>query len=95
MKPDEIEMAFIIEFSHARHGAIGADPNRDSRAERIRVAIWREDKVRALFRDSGMTYATAYRKAFNLSVDARKHPRGVDGLVAIPDDETETDEVME
>ena len=72
----EFELACIREFSHSGHHlGVGVSPA--ERRERIRAAILREHKSQWAWRDSGVTYAEAFRYAYH-------EPLGEDGAEKIP-----------
>lgn len=76
MTRDDIELAFIREFQ-----VLGAQLDRTvsflERCERVRVAIYREQRQAQPFHGSGMTYAEAYREWAGSELEKRAKPRPV------------------
>ena len=70
----DIELQFVREFSVAGNN-IGTCLSAEDRRERIRIAIFSANLQDKIFRDSGMTYATAYRQCYGKPLDMRRHPR--------------------
>lgn len=70
----DIELEFIREFSVLGNG-IGSVLGSEDRRERIRVAIYADQLHDKPFRDSGMTYAQAYRKCYGREIDMRRYAR--------------------
>lgn len=70
----DIELEFIREFSVAGN-AIGTCLSSEDKRERIRVAIYAGQLHDQAFRDSGMTYAAAYRKCYGRTLEMRRRPR--------------------
>jgi hypothetical protein len=60
---EDFELACIREFSHSGL-QLGAEVSRDERRERIRAAIFRENKAHLCWRDSELTYAQVYYQAY-------------------------------
>jgi hypothetical protein len=74
---EQIETAFVIEFSTQGTKLASALLSVSDRRERVRIAILREGREKLAFRDTGMTYAEAYRRLYGEAIDKRKFPRDV------------------
>ena len=70
----DIELEFIREFSVAGNN-IGSVLGSEDKRERIRLAIYAGQLHDKAFRDSGMTYAAAYRLCYGRDLDERRRPR--------------------
>ena len=81
----DIELEFVREFAT---GGLHLGPTVSShdRRERIRVAIFAQKLQRAAFRDSGITYAEAYRKCYGQSIELRSVPRAQSPMEEPSDD---------
>ncbi len=66
----EFELACIREFAHSGM-QLGPNVSREERRERIRAAIWRENKQNQRWRDTPITYAAAYELAYHKPLDGR------------------------
>jgi hypothetical protein len=86
---DDIWLAFVREFN--QHGDFTTASTRESKRERIRVAIWRAGKTTSPFFDSGLTYAQAYERYFGQSLEMRKIPRYDAPAHDLEDDEIPSD----
>jgi hypothetical protein len=71
---DDITLAFIREFAGGAENMLGKLTQEQAR-ERVRLSIWRNDRARRPFHDSGLTYIDAYRKAYGISAELRAKPR--------------------
>jgi hypothetical protein len=88
-RDQEIELAFIREFS-VLGNAIGSVLGSEDRRERIRVAIFANHLHDKIFRDTEMTYATAYRKCYGRALEMRRYPRDL-----VPSHREEPDETAD
>jgi hypothetical protein len=86
---EDITLAFIREFAGGAENMLGRLTAEQAR-ERVRLAIWRNDRARRAFHDSGLTYLDAYRKAYGISAELREKPRESPRL--FPDEDLEDDE---
>jgi hypothetical protein len=86
MTPDDIELAFVREFSVSGN-LIGMTVSRNERRERVRQAIYVSDKANERFHDPTMTYSEAFRICYGERLDRRVATR------ALPDpgDDIESD----
>jgi hypothetical protein len=71
---DDIILAFIREFAGGAENMLGKLTQEQAR-ERVRLSIWRNDRARRPFHDSGLSYLDAYRKAYGISAELRDKPR--------------------
>ena len=67
----DFELECVREFSHSG-GQLGGNVSRAERRERIRVAIMRENKQDARWRDTLLTYAAVYQLVYNMPIEARR-----------------------
>ena len=80
----EFEIDCIREFAHSGV-QIGPNVSREERRERIRAAIFREGKQHARWRDTELTYASAYQQAYHQPLRARlDDPQGQPPLSSWP-----------
>lgn len=87
-RDQDIELAFIREFS-VLGNSIGSVLSSEDRRERIRIAIFANNLHDKIFRDTEMTYATAYRKCYGKALEMRRYPRDLIPSHRSEDDETE------
>jgi hypothetical protein len=80
--PDDIEWAFIREFSIGGN-QIGKTATKSERRERVRQAIFVNDRINERFMGGDMTYADAFRMAYGERIDRRAATR------ALPDDDSD------
>lgn len=80
MTPDDIERAFIIEFS-VFGNQIGKSKSKAERRERVRQAIYINDRMNDKFQETEMSYCDAFRLAYGERLDRRAATR------VLPDDE--------
>jgi hypothetical protein len=89
--PNEIEQAFIREFS-TRGDQIGKSVNKADRRERVRRAIHVNGRASLRFHDSAMNYAEAFQSCYGERLDRRAATRTVPEDNEDPfDDEDEDD----
>jgi hypothetical protein len=69
MARSEFELECVREFSHSGVH-LGTGVSREERRERIRTAIIRENKQHARWRDTSMTYAAVYQKAYGRPLES-------------------------
>jgi hypothetical protein len=86
---DDIILAFIREFAGGAENMLGKLTQEQAR-ERVRLAIWRNDRARHPFHDSGVSYLDAYRKAYGISAELREKSR--ESPQPSPEDELEDDD---
>ena len=92
IRDPDIELSFITEFSVGEN-QIGKCLSSEDRRERIRVAIFKAQLHDKIFRDSEMTYATAYRLCYGRALEMRKSLRvAVEQVPFHADDEDDIDE---
>ena len=91
---DEIELAFIREFSTGSN-VLSGPMKSDLRRDRIRLEIYRHQRGDLPLQDSGMTYAQAYRMAYGRPIEMRLVPRSnpaiAESMGIDPIDESEAD----
>jgi hypothetical protein len=88
-----IELEFIREFSvGGLH--LGSGLTSDDRRERIRIAIFTNKLDKKAFRQSGLTYADAYRECYGRSIEMRRMSRDqpIPSHVEEPDDDLDDDD---
>ncbi len=85
MTPEDIELAFIREFSLAGN-LIGKTVARMERRERVRQAIYAGRLINAQFYEEPMNYAEAFRVCYGERLDRRVAMR------EIPDHKEEKEE---
>jgi hypothetical protein len=88
MTPDEIELSFVREFSVAGN-SIGMTASRTERRERVRQAIYINDKANEKFHDPTMTYCEAFRRCYGERLDRRAATR------TLPDSDHDGDDNQE
>jgi hypothetical protein len=74
----DIEQQFFTEFATGDRRLNAAVPI-EARREKIRVQILEQHKEGLPFRDSGQTYAQAYRTCYGRALDLRRVPRDPHG----------------
>jgi hypothetical protein len=67
----DFEFECVREFSHSGV-QLGASVSREERRERIRISIMRENKQHSRWRDTQLTYATAYQQAYGKPIESRR-----------------------
>jgi hypothetical protein len=90
MTPEDIEVAFIREFSVGGL-QIGKSPHKADRRERVRQAIYVSGYIATQFHDTPMTYAEAFRVCYGERLDRRAALRDLVDPGA-PEDEPDEDE---
>jgi hypothetical protein len=83
---DDIILAFIREFAGGAENMLGKLTQEQAR-ERVRLSIWRNDRARRPFHDSGLSYLDAYRKAYGISAELREKARESSPLFPEADDD--------
>ena len=73
---EDIELQFIREFS-VGDNQIGKSASRSERRERIRQAIYVNDRKDEAFHGHGISYAEAFRVAFGERLDRRAATRAL------------------
>lgn len=86
-----MEMEFIREFAHGGN-QIGASISSEDRRERIRVAIYREQKHDKLYFATGKTYAEVFQECYGRKLEARRVPREMAKPAPVAIDELEDDD---
>jgi hypothetical protein len=86
--PDDIELAFVREFSVSGN-LIGMTASRTERRERVRQAIYVSDKANERFHDPTMSYSDAFRRCYGERLDRRAATR------ALPDPNQDDDDNQE
>lgn len=85
---EDIRLMFIREFGAGEEFNIGRSVTSSDFQERIRLAIWRNNKSTTLYFDTEKTYADMFTKLFGCSIEKRKisRPERIDPLSEFPDD---------
>jgi len=87
---DDIELAFIREFSHSGN-QIGRTAARPERRERVRQAIYIHGKANERFEGEGITYAEAFRVCYGERLDRRAAARALPDTQPEAEDDNEPD----